>query len=321
MSIIKSPAQGYGSIVNANKLQSPYVAPGIMFLQEKIDGSQFRFRVIDGELRCWSRGRQLNVTEHNHDKLFASAVESAKRLAALLPEGHVFCAEAMASRRHNIVQYDRAPSTGMVLFDVWTPQLGYADHMGVSAWGDALGLEVAPYIRTFGPGQFINIPALVEETRSAVSMLGGPVEGFVLKALDAVDRFGGLVRWKIINPSFSETKVVKKATSQHAELFEIGKSVATAMRWQKAVNRLREKGLLRMNNSDIGQVIKEIQADIEKEELDVIKARLWVGARKDIFRGALDGFPGWYQAQLATGGFDAEPSASRSSDYPVPVAV
>lgn len=309
---VRSAAAGYGSIDNILKMPSPFTLTDTFHLQEKIDGSQFRFGVfkkhVEGgedaetELRCWSRNNRIDIT--NPCKMFVVAVETAKRLYLdeKLPGGYTFCAEAMAAKRHNILEYERAPLTGMVLFDVYNDSQGcYSCPDAVLAWGEALGLEVAPYKGSFRPGETIDAESLIASAKAARSVLGGgPVEGFVLKAATQLNnKSGSLFRLKVINPAFSETKVTKRTESPQAlQYFNVGQAMATPIRWEKAMTRLAEEGTLKLVNADIPLLIREVIADVEKEELDVVKALLWASARKKVLAGAVDGLAAWYQGRL-----------------------
>lgn len=312
---MRSAIEGYGSIPNILKLPGTFVATDEMFLQEKLDGSQFRFAVMpkreqldadlnDTELRCWSRGGRLDL--HSHDKLFGPAIETVKRLYVddKLQPGLTYCAEALASKRHNIVDYKRPPRGGLVLFDVFDVEPGldgaYLLPERVEEIGHDLDLEVAPYVKRIAVGETVEAAKLIEEAKQAASMLGGPVEGFVLKAASMLDKFGGLWRAKVINPSFSETKRLPKNDEGGviAKLRGIGASVATPMRWSKVVQRLAADGVLGYSTKDIGPVIKAVVEDVEKEEVEAVKAHLYGAFRKEVLKGSTAGLADWYQGFL-----------------------
>lgn len=299
---MRSPAESYGSIDNINKVGN-FTAPEEMVLQEKIDGSQFRFQEQweeDGGSRlvCWSRGQRLNNAAPPN--LFAPAVATAQKLwrEKLLIPGAVYVAEAMASKRHNVINYGRAPVGGMVLFDVFQgPSLGYASPELVKCIGERLGLEVAPYHGSITAGGAVYGKTLEEKASVAESLLGGPIEGFVLKGRAATDRGGGLLKFKVINPAYGETKRMPK-TPREDWLLSFGSELATPMLWGKAVLRLKEAGALTDTSKDIGAVIRSVIADIDKEHTEALSAVLWGRFRKTAYSNAINGLAQWYQARL-----------------------
>lgn len=72
----------------------------------------------------------------------------------------------------------------------------------------------------------------------------------------------------------------------------------TEARWQKAVQHLREDGILQEAPQDIGNLIKEIIKDVIDEEEDYIKEFLYAHYIKQIKGRITTGFPEWYKHQL-----------------------
>ena len=77
----------------------------------------------------------------------------------------------------------------------------------------------------------------------------------------------------------------------------------TKARWEKAVQHLAEAGVLEDSPRDIGKIIKEIPADIEKEMKSEISEVLWKHFWPQIRRGANAGVAEWYKERLAEGAF------------------
>jgi hypothetical protein len=69
----------YPKIWNLGHAQLTELLWDDVVIQEKLDGSQFSFGVIDGELRVRSRGREFDV--HGPDKIFAAACATVLRIA------------------------------------------------------------------------------------------------------------------------------------------------------------------------------------------------------------------------------------------------
>lgn len=69
-------------------------------------------------------------------------------------------------------------------------------------------------------------------------------------------------------------------------------------RWKKAIQHLRDEGVLQGAPQDIGPLMKEISQDVLKEEEQAIKEMLWKYAWPQISRGVTRGFPEWYKELL-----------------------
>ena len=311
---MRSPAESYGSIININKVRPPFVTPAEMVLQEKIDGSQFRFQLVlnsDGTntLKMWSRGQKLNLAEPHG--LFANAMLTVQSIQDKLMPGAVYIAEAVTSQKHNVIQYDRVPNGGLVLLDIYTnngSEGGGFYYPGlVKRHAESLHLEVAPYYDSIAPGTVVDVPALINNTSTATSLLGGPVEGFVLKSLgNAVGPDGNSWKFKVINPNFSETK--RKPKEKGDSLFAtLGSDLASEVMWQKAMMRMAEQSQLSGTSNDIGLIIRAIHADIDKEYREAILLDVWAVVRKTVMSNAVRGLAEWYQGVLATQAQETEP--------------
>jgi len=80
---------------------------------EKIDGSQFAFGRVNGELYLRSKGAQL-YTE-NPEKMFAEAIAYVGQIQDRLPEGMIFYAEYLKKPKHNTLKYERVPKNHLML--------------------------------------------------------------------------------------------------------------------------------------------------------------------------------------------------------------
>jgi hypothetical protein len=81
------------------------------------------------------------------------------------------------------------------------------------------------------------------------------------------------------------------------------KSIA---RWNKAIIHLSERGLLEGSLRDIGAIMKEVPADIEKECVEEIKEKLWKWAWPHIRRKVVHGLPEHYKDYLLKEQFSHE---------------
>lgn len=277
------------------ELQGMWNSPVVV--QEKIDGSQFSFGIDENDqLICKSRASKINLAEPSN--LFAPAVEKCKLLheQRRLRVGYVYRAEAMASRRHNRIAYEQAPCGGMVLFDVEIHPNVFLPPTQLIFEAAYLDLQVVPHIAT------INSPPTkeqLEEWLQQKSILGGPIEGVVMKNYDVVDpRTGEVYMAKYVRPDFNEVKPKTKISSGLEGLDVFIDSYSTEARWHKAIQHLHEEGRLKFKPQDIPILIREIQADLLKEEADTIRKRLWELVWPKILRSATNGFGNFYKKWL-----------------------
>src|SRR5687767_4166729 len=94
---------------------------GDVIVEEKVDGSQFSFGVVDGELSCRSKGKVLILDAP--EKMFLKAVESVRDLP--LHDGWIYRAEYLSTPKHNTLNYSRVPTKNIILFDVRTGEEEY----------------------------------------------------------------------------------------------------------------------------------------------------------------------------------------------------
>lgn len=277
---------------------------GPVIVQEKVDGSQFSFGIIDGELLM----RSKRVEVYGPEGIFAGAVETARDRAerGLLVEGWVYRGEALQKPKHNALKYERVPAGNLILFDVDT---GLEDRVGpdeLAAIASNLSMEAVPMLYT---GEVHDLDAL-RDLLSAVSVLGGPVEGVVAKNYAAWGRDGKMLMGKVVRDEFRELNKKTHAKPGRGDIIaNIADMLATDARFQKAVQRLRDDGSLQNAPQDIGPLMREVQTDIEEEAGDEIRDLLWQHFRKDILRGASKGVPHWYKARLLESQFEGDADA------------
>ena len=270
-----------------------------VIVEEKVDGSQFSFGLFDhadGErvLHCRSKGAQLNIVAP--EKMFAAGVSVVQNLP--LRVGWTYRAEYLKSPKHNALAYDRIPANHLMVFDINT---GHEEYMPYQAKADEcarLGLEIVPLV-------FEGIIENVEHFRSMidrVSALGGQkVEGVVVKNYRRFGPDKKVLMGKFVSEAFKEVHAAewKAANPSRSDIVErLIDTLRTPARWNKAVQHLRERGLIEDSPRDIGLLIKEAQADMEKECLELIAEKLVEWALPNIRRGVIRGLPEWYKDQL-----------------------
>lgn len=270
-------------------------------VEEKIDGSQFSFGVFktdDGrrEIRCRSKGAQLNLLAP--EQMFKKAIDTVDNLAGRLMEGWTYRAEYLQKPKHNTLVYDRVPTQHLILFDIASGLETYEPYDSKRREGDRLGLEVVPQL-FYGKLERIE---LFRELLDTISILGGQkIEGVVIKNYHRFGMDKKILIGKFVSEAFKEThsKEWKASNPSQSDIIDkITSTLKTDARWHKAVQHLKEQGVLQHTPQDIGLLMKEIPHDIEKEEKDFILEKLYEWAWPQLRRKLVHGCPEWYKEQL-----------------------
>lgn len=271
-----------------------------VLLEEKIDGSQFSMMRDTNGLHMRSKGAE--IFEDAPEKMFNKAVETAKNLD-LHPEW-VYRCEYLQKPKHNTLCYERVPEKNLILFDINVGDEIYLSYEEKLAEAERLGLEIVPQI-WYGK---IENAEVFKTMLNRVSILGGTdIEGIVVKNYnkftpDKKAMFGKYVsekfkevhggEWRKNNPTGGD--IVNDLILQYR----------TPTRWMKAIQHLRDAGTLEQSPRDIGNLIKEVQADVLKECEGEIKEILFKHFWKNVCRGIVAGLPEWYKEELLSLSFE-----------------
>ncbi len=295
----------YPKVFNLGHPSAASVFFGDYCIEEKVDGSQFSFGVdANGVFHCRSKGAVIDI--ENPPNLFAKAVGTARSLFldGKLDTGYIYRAEAVQSPRHNAITYERAPETGMILFDVETPN-GFLGCGIKDVIGSETGLEVVQHfaVESGAPSE-----AMIDALLHQDSMLGlAKVEGVVFKNYKQPSAYGPMAFpvtfVKYVNPSFRELNAHRQKTEWSTASADVVNVVLSSFNreaiWKKAVQHLGDAGLLQSAPQDIGPLLKEINTDFEAENRAVVEEILYKKFRDKVMKGLTDGFPQWYKAELA----------------------
>lgn len=272
---------------------------GSVVVQEKVDGSQFSFGIVNGALRCRSKGAELHVG--GTDKLFAGAVATAVALAdaGRLVEGWTYRGEALWRPKHNALSYARAPHKNVILFDVDTgTELRLSPGL-LDEVGEHLALEVVP---TLYVGEIADAATLAAFLERESCLGGAKIEGIVIKNYARWGEDGKMLMGKLVSEAFKEVhrKEWPKANPGRADIIEQVKDrYRSERRWEKAIQHRAENGALENDPRDIGPLLKEIEADVREECKAEIASILFDAFWPEIKRGLTAGFPQWYKDRLA----------------------
>lgn len=302
-----APLNSYPSIFNVGHAAVKDLFKDPVYVQEKIDGSQFSFGVdLNGVLYARSKGASLNLEAP--EKMFSEAVATVKELQPLLHPGWTYRGEYLKKPNHNTLIYMRVPNKHVILFDINTGLEEYLGYSDVVVEATRLGLETVPLLHE-GVIEDLNEFRKFLET---VSVLGGnKVEGVVIKPV-GYNVFGKdkkALMAKFVSEAFKEAHqgAWKEANPGQSDiLIKLSIDYKTVARWQKAVQHLKETGELTDSPQDIGKLINEVGRDTDKECQEEIKHLLYKWAWPKLSRAIIAGLPEWYKEELLKKQFATE---------------
>lgn len=273
---------------------------GEVEITEKVDGSQFAFGRLDGELQMRSKGKVIVIDAP--DKMFQRAVDYVISIESFVPDNMVFYCEYLQKPKHNVLCYDRTPLNNLALFGVSDADRDWMEskHSILKSWGDTLGIDTVPLLLT-GRVNAQQAMELIELD----SMLGGvKIEGVVVKSYKEMwiaDQLLPITSAKYVSEAFKEVHRTNwKGENTGKGKWEIFiEGYRTDARWEKAIQHLQESGVLFGEPRDIGALIKEVQRDIQEECRDEILDFLYKTFAGDLTRKATQGLPEWYKKRIA----------------------
>lgn len=278
-----------------------------VYVQEKVDGSQFSFGLDEaGNVVTRSKGAEIFL--ETTDKLFKGAVEYVHSIKDKLTPGYTYRGEVLCRPKHNTLAYDRIPLHNVVLFDINVGEERYMKYSDIVVEAKALDLEVVPLLYT---GMIDSANAL-RAFLDTMSFLGGQkIEGVVVKPI-GYGQFGfdkKALMGKYVSEAFKEIhggEWRKNNPTQNEIVEKVALLYKTPARWHKSVQHLRDAGLLEDSPRDIGKLMKEVNVDVLKECEAEIKEELFKQAWPKIARIITAGLPEWYKSELLDKQFNTE---------------
>jgi hypothetical protein len=292
----------YPSVHNIGHKNISNLFDGEVIVEEKIDGSQLSFGVLNGELVCRSKGAELIVDAP--ERMFERAIDSIKSIKEQLYDGWIYCGEYLQKPKHNTLCYGRVPRLNIIVFDILRGVEDYLSPNEKKIESERLGLECVPLLDQGTITDLEVIKAFLER----MSVLGGSkIEGVVIKNYSLFTPDKKIMIGKYVSDDFKEIHQGEWRKSNPVTsdvITSLIERYRTPARWQKAVNHLRDSGLLEGTPRDIGKLIIEIPDDVRLEYEDEIKEALFIYAWAKIRRGITAGMPEWYKEQLAQKAFE-----------------
>jgi len=277
---------------------------GEVSITEKVDGSQLNVSLSSRDgLTFLTKGSVATLGDNN--KLFHPAVSYFHSIESKLTPDWTYHGETLANPRHNTLAYDRVPKNHFALYGVSKPDGSQiSTHAELTAIAQELGVDVVPEI--FKGKVEGDLYAFLEGLLNRESYLGKEsAEGIVAKRYDREVFVGNqlipLMQGKLVCAKFKERHKVAWPTNNKSPLLIIGSIVRTEARWMKAIQYLKDTNQCEQHPRDIGKILKRLHEDLEEEDKEHIKDRLWDAFGKDIKRAATRGLPEAYKMYLATG--------------------
>lgn len=281
---------------------------GEVEITEKLDGSQFAFGVVGGELYCRSKGRQIPIDSVTENDLFYPVITYVRSLAEAgrILENVWFYGETLKSPKHSTLRYNHIPHNHFALF-------GAVYAADERKWAPHTTLEELAAYMDVGVVQLLDVTPDPESillflSGSPESQLGGaPMEGVVVKNYSKEYLYGPtlfpIMTAKYVSEEFKEVhaKNWKAENTGKGKWSVFKEQFATEARWQKSIQHMAEAGTLLGEPKDIGQLMIEVQKDIGQECKEEILRFLWKEFGKELLRDSVRGLPEWYKQQIALG--------------------
>lgn len=309
----------YTKILTLGSSYTENALVGEVIIQEKIDGSQFRFGLNrNKDFLAGTKGTIIHHPEEN--KMFQLGAEyiysMQDAIKELFPANTYFYGEYLQKPKHNVLNYAKVPKNNIVLFDVMT-EGRWVNKTELENIAKYLNIDVIPELYRGildrkridkGAGGYKSsatdhLKRIIETTDSYLG--NEKIEGVVIKNYNQTILLGGNVFplfTKYVREAFKERHDKEwKVKSPKNSLQKYFESFQSEARWQKAVIHLREKGELENSPRDIGKLICQVKSDIKHEEKENIKNYLYKKFIDEILRRAIRGLPKWYKEKLLEG--------------------
>ena len=270
---------------------------GEVILQEKIDGSQFRWGWnADGSFHVCSKNQKVHVEAPG---MFKEGVEHLLKLenAMVGCPNTVFFGEYLQKPKHNTLKYEKTPINHIVLFDAMANGK-WLTRKALQQWVIPWDIDLIP---EFAVGK-MTIEDLMKFLETDSYLGNEKVEGVVIKNYGQLIEVNGVIRplfTKYVNQEYRERH--QKNPAQRSKRLTIQDwlgSWKNENRWLKALQHLTEAQTIVNEPKDIGALIKEVIRDLDEEETENIKNYLYDTYIRDIRNIATRGIPSWYKELL-----------------------
>lgn len=234
-------------------------------VMEKLDGANASFRLVNGELKMFSRNQELD--EHNTLRGFYDWAKTNIDIEKL-EEDCIYFGEWLVT---HTIQYKKENQYKFYLFDIYDVFEEY--FVGITKVMDEaknLNLEMP---QVFFYGVIKDIKELDKYVgKSKLTEVPDQGEGIVVKNYDNYDvktkTYHSFV--KIVSDKFQETNKIKQPSLGSNPLDSAIESVLTSTRVEKLIHKKIDQGVLsnELDISDTGNVLKALGSDVVNDILE-----------------------------------------------------
>lgn len=141
---VEGRVSSYSSIFAMGHRAIASLLDGDVVVEEKLDGSQFSFKVEGGQLLMRSKGKQM--VPGAVEKMFSKAEEALLRILPAIPEGLTFRGEYFQKAKHNTLCYERVPQNNIAIYDIDRGDQDFMSPAEKEMVARNLGFEIAPIL-------------------------------------------------------------------------------------------------------------------------------------------------------------------------------
>lgn len=291
--------KAFPKILTLGQKYTEGIFDGYVEITEKVDGSQFGFGKINGELFIRSKGCLLDLD--NPAEMFKQGVSYIKSIEDKIPDNTLFHGEYLQTPKHNTLAYNKIPKNHICLFSVSFVDDTFISHNKIAEWANLLNIDVVPLLFS---GIVSDVNQVAELIKNDSYLGGAKMEGVVVKNYDKSVIIGGMIipimSAKYVSEDFKEVHQTNWKTentkSGKIDLYKL--QFKSEARFEKAMQFLRDSNQLELEPKDIPKLIERVNRDILEEEKENIKDFLWSIYGKEILATATRGLPEWYKNKL-----------------------
>lgn len=288
----------YPKVLNLGSTYTENALIGEVILQEKIDGSQFRWGWnADGDFHVCSKNQEVHAEAPG---MFKEGIEHLMKFYKLwkpkVVKGNFFFGEYLQKPKHNTLKYGQTPRNHIVLFDV-IDNGKWQSRTELEGWAKFWDIDPIP---EFAVGK-MTIEDLMKFLETDSYLGNEKVEGVVIKNYGQLIEVNGVIRplfTKYVNQKYRERHGKEYKKSIKVTLQDWLTAWKDENRWLKALQHLTEEQKIVNEPKDIGALIKEVIRDLDEEETENIKNYLYDTYIRDIRNIATRGIPSWYKELL-----------------------
>lgn len=304
----------YAKVLQLGDKHLEGILEGDIFVEEKIDGSQFRIQIDEnGVMTFGSKSVDYNDTRLP-DKMFIPIIEIVSKQLSSLAEKNGYnmfiYGEYLHSPTHNTLKYERVPKNNLAIFDIKIiegDKVRWFDYDEKKSFAEKYGFE-APSLLYRGDGKELNKDK-INSLLTLKSALGNSIiEGIVVKNYNKyfdIVKFPYLAtfgsNWLIGKYVRDDFKELNRENWQHIKASPVQtiiNELQSNAKRNKVLQHLREKGELEGNMRDMPKIIAELIKDINEEDKETIKDILWKWHEREILGGAQKGLAEFYKQKL-----------------------